>query len=278
MPLPESVTASPSVTVRSSPAAAVGASLVSVVTEKFALTPPMVTVAVVAVLNALLAMTLTATVFPLVIVVPVKSLPSTTKVPPVTSMVAAASRPLTVMALLVTVAPSSTPVFAVKLNAAGVVSAARVVTEKFALAVPMVTVAVVAVLNALLAATLTATVFPLVMVVPVKSLPSTTKVPPDTEMVAAVLRPLTVMALLVTVAPGSTPVFAVNVNASGVVSTSSMVTVTASEPVKLPSLTVNSNVSVIVVFSATFGAVNEAVCVAAPVKSTVGLPAVWLHE
>ena len=44
----------------------------------------MVTVAVVSVLNALLVVTLTATVCPLATVVPVKSRPSTTKVPPLT--------------------------------------------------------------------------------------------------------------------------------------------------------------------------------------------------
>ena len=220
MPLPLKETAAPLSTVWSVPASAVGASLASVVTEKSALTPPMVTVAVVVVLNALLAVTLTATVCPLATVEPVKSLPSTTNVPPLTEMDAAASIPLTVMALLVTVAPSSAPVCAGKVNTSGVVSG--VVTEKFALTPPMVTVAVVVVLNALLAVTLTATVCPLATVEPVKSRPFTTNVPPLTEMDATPLMPLTVMALLVTVVLGTTRVCAVKVNDFGVVSCTSI--------------------------------------------------------
>ena len=50
------------------------------------------------------------------------------------------------------------------------------------------------------------------------------------------------------------------------------VIVTVSVALKLPSLTVNSNVSG--VFSATFGAMNEGVFVVALAKATVGLPAV----
>ena len=97
----------------------------SVVTEKSALTPPMVTVAVVVVRKALLEVTLTATVCALVIVAPVKSLPSTTRVPPVTEMGAAPLRPLMVTALLVIVVLGITPFCAVNVNASGVVSAAE---------------------------------------------------------------------------------------------------------------------------------------------------------
>ena len=176
-------------------------------------------------------MILTATVCPLVTVVPVKSLPSTTKVPPLTAIDVAASRPLRVMALLVMVAPGSTPVCAVNANASGVMSAGRVVAEKFALTPPMVTVAVVAVLYALLAVTLTATVCALVTVVPVKSLPSTTKVPPLAAMAVAPLRPLRVMALLVIDVPGSAPVCAVNANASGVVSAAENEPLTRTSPI-----------------------------------------------
>ena len=95
----------------------------SVVTEKFALTPPMVTVAVVVARKALLEVTLTATVCALVIVAPVKSLPSTTKVPPVTEMGAAPLRPLMVTVLLVIVVLGITPFCAVNVNASGAVSA-----------------------------------------------------------------------------------------------------------------------------------------------------------
>ena len=52
--------------------------------------------------------------------------------------------------------------------------------------------------------------------------------------------------------------------------------VTVSVALKVPSLTVNSNVSG--VFSATFGAMNEGVFVVSPAKDTVGLLAVWLQE
>ena len=75
-----------------------------------------------------------------------------------------------------------------------------------------------------------------------------------------------------TAVPGDTPVLAVNVNASGVVSAASMVMVTVSVPLKSPSLTVNVNVSA--VLAATSGAVNEGVLVVEPVKLTEGLPAV----
>ena len=44
------------------------------------------------------------------------------------------------MVLLVMVAPGATPICAVNANAPGVVSAGRVVAEKFALTPPMVTV------------------------------------------------------------------------------------------------------------------------------------------
>ena len=94
--------------------------------------------------------------------------------------------------------------------------------------------------------TVTATVCPLATVAPLKVLPSTIKEPPLlTVMDAAASMPLTVMASLVTAVPGATPVLAVKVNASGVVSAASMVMVTVSVPLKSPSLTVNVNVSVV---------------------------------
>ena len=55
-----------------------------------------------------------------------------------------------------------------------------------------------------------------------------------------------------------------------------MVMVTVSVAVKLPSLTVNSNVKSTSAKSS--GAVNEAVLVLAPVKVTLGEPAVCRHE
>ena len=51
---------------------------------------------------------------------------------------------------------------------------------------------------------------------------------------------------------------------------------TVSVPFEVPSLTVRVKVSVASVV--TSGAVNEGVCVVAPVNVTVGVPAVWLHE
>ena len=89
---------------------------------------------------------------------------------------------------------------------------------------------------------------------------------------AAALIPLTVMALLVTVDPGSPPVCAGKVNTSGVVSAALMVMETVSVSFKLPSLTVNSNVSDVLALR--FGAVNEAVALLASVRGTVGEPAV----
>ena len=51
-----------------------------------------------------------------------------------------------------------------------------------------------------------------------------------------------------------------------------MVMSTVSVPFEVPSLTVRVNVSV--TLATTFGAVNEGVCVVAPVNVTFGLPAV----
>ena len=51
---------------------------------------------------------------------------------------------------------------------------------------------------------------------------------------------------------------------------------TVSVPFEVPSLTVRVNVSV--ALASNSGAVNEGVCVVAPVNVTFGLPPVWLHE
>ena len=55
-----------------------------------------------------------------------------------------------------------------------------------------------------------------------------------------------------------------------------MVTSTESVAMSSPAVTVSVNVSV--TSSDTFGAVKLGVAVVAPVRTTVGLPPVWLHE
>ena len=75
-----------------------------------------------------------------------------------------------------------------------------------------------------------------------KALPSTTKLPPVTLIDTAASIPLTVIAALETSAPGSIPVCSVKLNASGVVSAALTVMVTVAVVLKLPSLTVDSNV------------------------------------
>ena len=55
-----------------------------------------------------------------------------------------------------------------------------------------------------------------------------------------------------------------------------MVTSTESVALSSPAVTVNVNVNI--TSAVTFGAVKLGVAVVAPVRLTVGLPPVWLHE
>ena len=95
---------------------------------------------------------------------------------------------------------------------------AFVVTENSALTPPIVTLAVSVLLNSSLATTTTATRWPFDTVVPLNSSPSIINVPPDTEILVEKpsLRPLTVIKLLISAAPGSASVFGSKLKASGV--------------------------------------------------------------
>ena len=95
-----------------------------VVTTKLALTPPMFTVAVTLPPRVVLEVTLTATVCPLRMELPLNAAPSTISAPLLTLMLARTLMSLIVTVLLVTTVPGATPLRAVKAKLAGVVSAA----------------------------------------------------------------------------------------------------------------------------------------------------------
>ena len=95
--------------------------------------------------------------------------------------------------------------------------AARVVTEKSALVPPIVTAAVFSVENEALAASLTFILSPLVTWLPEYSVPFTKSVPPCPTEIGelSASTPLTVISSLVCSLPGSAPVTAVKLKASG---------------------------------------------------------------
>ena len=146
---------------------------------------------------------------------------------------------------------------------------ARVVTTKLALAVPMVTVAVTLCPKVLLDVTLTATVCPLLMVLPLKAAPSTISAPLVTLMLTPALMPLTVMVLLVTSVAGSTLLRAVKLKLFGVVSGAGMVIVTVSAAeAPRASVTVSSKTR-FELLTSPVGAVKLGVAVLAPVRVTL---------
>ena len=195
-----------------------------VVTDHVSLTPPIVTVAVSAVLTDALDVNRTAIVCPGVIVPDVPHVPPLIDIcglpEPVTLTAAPASYPVGVIAVEAESVDRFTPVRSVKLKAFGVVSAARVVTLQLSVTVPTVTVVLTAVENDALEVRRTSRVCPFVIVPDVTQLPPLMRklAPPVAETLVAVLMPLIVTLLDAVSVLGSAPVTSVKVKASGVVS------------------------------------------------------------
>ena len=137
-----------------------------VVTLNVPETPPMISVAVTIVEKLPDEVSLIWTVCPLVIVpaADVKAPPLIEYVPPLTEMAVAVLMPEMVTVFEVTGVLSATPVCAVKLNAAGVVSAGIVVLVKVPVTPPTVSVVVVAVSTVAADVCRTLTVCPVVRV------------------------------------------------------------------------------------------------------------------